>query len=77
MSASAAFVRAWRVGKFTATLSMPPPRRGESLAAVIEWSPAVPSRLTPDEIREYRAGRAAAMRDLAAHFGVSVALVEV
>jgi hypothetical protein len=68
VSAEAAFVRSWAVGAFTATLSCPPLRRGggPALAAVIEWSPHVPQKLSPEETEQYQRGRDQALRDLIA-----------
>lgn len=71
------FVKTWPVGQFTATLTVPRAARGAPAAAVIEWAPHVPQRLTDAELSEYRAGRARAMADLARLLGGSVALVEV
>lgn len=70
-------VRSWPVGRFTATLTVPRAHRGATAAAVIEWTPHVPPRLTDAEIAEYRAGRTRAMADLARLRGGSVLLVEV
>lgn len=76
MSAEAAFTRSWAVGAFTASLSAPRPKPGQQLAAVIEWAPSVPARLTPDELAAYRAGRDAALLELATELGASVAVVD-
>ena len=68
MSAEAAFVRTWPVGRWTATLSVPSAAFavGQPVHAVVEWSPAIPGRpLTPSELKQYRAGREAAFADLA------------
>lgn len=66
MSASAAaIVRTWKVGPWTATLTVPAPRKGELLSAVIEWDPSMPDRaLTSAERTQYRAGRDAAIASL-------------
>jgi hypothetical protein len=64
MSAEAAFTSTWRVGRYTATLSMPKPRPGQVASAVIEWQPHVPHDLNPDEQRAYRAGRDKALAAL-------------
>ena len=67
MSAEAAFVHAWQVGRWTVTLSMPPIAPGFIRQAVCEWSPAMPGRpLTASEHSQYRAGLAEAMRGAAA-----------
>lgn len=64
MSAEAAFTRSWRVGRYTATLSAPRPKPGQLLAAVIEWEPRQPDRLSTDEQAQYRRGRDDALRAL-------------
>lgn len=76
MVAEAAFVRSWEVGRYTATLSCPRPRPGQVQAAVIEWHPEIPQRLTAAEVEAYRAGRDAAMRDLARRMGGRAGVVE-
>lgn len=77
MSATQAFVRSWTVGQYTATLSTPKPAcsRG-SLSAIVEWSPHEPERLSLNELAEYRRGRDAALRELAAETGLRVAVIE-
>lgn len=77
MSADAqAFSRTWSVGKFRATLSCPRPRPGVTASAVVLWEPAIPQRLTPAEVAEYRAGRDSAVADLARELRVSVAVLD-
>lgn len=76
MSASLAFVRTWMVGSHTATLTCPRPAPGQMLAAVIEWAPSEPNRLNASELAAYRAGRNAALADLAQELGLRVALIE-
>lgn len=76
MSAAAAFSRTWAVGKYRATLSCPRPSPGVTASAVIEWESAIPTRLTPSEVDEYRAGRASALADLARELRVNVAVVD-
>ena len=76
MSAEAAFVRSWSVGKFRATLSCPRPRPGVTASAVIEWFPHPPQRMKPAEVTEYRAGRDSALADLARELRVSVAVID-
>lgn len=75
MSATAAFSRAWRVGKRTVTLSLPMNPAG-LMHAVIEWEPSVPRRLSRAELREYREGRARALCELAAETGRRIAVVD-
>lgn len=74
MSAEAAAItRSWSVGPYTATLTVPKAKPGQTVAAVIEWEPRVPQRLKPAEIEQYRAGRDAAIKAL----GLNVLVVEV
>ena len=68
-SASTTFIRAWRVGQFTATLRASRVQPGETPAAVIEREPSVPQRLSKSAIVECREGRDSALRDLAVEFG--------
>lgn len=76
MSAVAAFVRTWRIGAYSATLSIPRTPAGFG-AAVIEWAPSMPRRLGPAELRTYRAGRARAFAEFTAETGMQVAVIEV
>lgn len=76
MNAEAAFVRTWRVGSYTASLTSPVPRRGQARAAVIEWSPEQPGRLSPDLLGAYRRGRDQALADMAREYGITVGVVE-
>ncbi len=76
MAESAALVRQWRVGAFTATLTMARPMRGKAGAAVIEWHPHVPTDLDDDQLKQYRAGRDAALADLASRLGVRIGVAE-
>lgn len=72
MSAQAAALsRTWKVGRYTATLTVPPVKNGV-LHASIEWQPHVPRDLTPDELEAYRLGRDRAFREL----GLSALIVE-
>jgi hypothetical protein len=61
MSARQAFVRTWTVGRYTATLTLPPLAAGV-VQAVLEWTPHIPDDLTPDELSAYRQGRDAAVQ---------------
>jgi hypothetical protein len=66
MTSVTVFVRSWRVGRWTATLSVPAIVPGLDVHAVVQWSPAMPGRpLTSSELAQYRAGRDAAFADLA------------
>ena len=63
MSAEAAYVHAWNVGRWKVTLFVPPIAPGFVRQAVAEWAPAMPERpLTASEQREYQAGFAEAIR---------------
>lgn len=74
MSAEAsAMVRTWSVGGYTCTLTVPRGEPGSAQSASMEWSPSLPSRLTTDELAEYRRGRDAAFRSL----GINVLVLEV
>jgi hypothetical protein len=73
---SAALVRTWRVGPFTATLTMPRPMRGRARAAVIEWEPCAPTELSAEEVKQYRVGRDAALADLAVRLGIRIGVAE-
>lgn len=76
MSAEAAFTRSWRVGMWVASLTCRKPQAGQDLAAVIEWTPNRPHRLSAGELQQYRAGRDAAMAELAAELGITVGVIE-
>lgn len=68
---SAALSRTWRVGRYRATLTVPPVANGV-LHACIEWQPHTPSDLTAEELEAYRLGRDRAFREL----GLSALIVE-
>jgi|JI8StandDraft_1071087.scaffolds.fasta_scaffold51094_2 hypothetical protein len=72
---AAAFTATWRVGSRTVTLTSPHPKPGQALSAVVEWDPAMPLKLTPAELVQYRAGRDAALADMAQALGITVAVV--
>jgi hypothetical protein len=76
MSAEAAFTSTWRVGRYTATLSVPKPRPGAVLSAVIEWSPNRPASLSSAEWNQYRVGRNAAMAAMAEAMGINAAVID-
>jgi hypothetical protein len=60
---TAVFVRSFPVGKHTVTMTLT--RRRFLVGRVIcRWSPPKPSRLTNEERRQYRSGRAAALADV-------------
>lgn len=64
MSASApALTKTWAVGRYTATLTVPPLNAG-LVHAVIDWEPVIPDDLTPDELKAYRRGCVEAFTEL-------------
>ena len=73
-----AITSTFRVGdKFLCTVSVPlnqPP--GSAITINAEWHPRPPSRLTDDELAEYRAGRNAVLTEVARHLGGNVAVVD-
>ncbi|HEU4457775.1 MAG TPA: hypothetical protein VFR90_01470 [Methylibium sp.] len=69
--------RLWKVGSRTVTLAVPRLAAGRDLHAVMEWDPDVPVRLSGAELEEYRAGRDAAFREVAAELGLHAAVLEV
>jgi hypothetical protein len=72
-----AFVHSWQVGRWTATLTVPPIIPGQRGTAVVEWSPAMPGRpLTATERAQYQAGRDEAIAELSKLMGLSRATVE-
>ena len=74
MSASApALVRSWRVGSRTVTLSVSQPDAAGQRAAVIEWAPTQPLKLTRAQLKQYRRGRDAAIEAL----GLSTLVIEI
>ena len=77
MSAEAALiVRSFQVGTRVVTLSVPRPKAGSVVAACFEWAPSVPKKLSAAEWVEYRAGRDAAMAELAKMIGGNFAVSE-
>jgi len=73
---AAALVRTWSVGSRTVTLTVQRARPGQMLSACIEWAPDEPQRLNAAELAEYRAGRNAALAELAREMGIRVAVLE-
>ena len=62
MSAEAAFVQSWQVGRWKVTLSVPSLVAGGVRHAVAEWEPNLPGRrLTASEQFEYDQGLCAAI----------------
>ena len=79
MSAEAAvLLRMWSVGKYTVTLTLPKPRRGERVCASIEWAPSMPTgRLTDAELQQYIAGRNAAISELSEALGLRFLVIDI
>ncbi len=64
MSASAAtLIRAFKVGRYTATLTAGP-NEGGVFTCVCDWQPQMPNDLTPSEVQEYRRQLASAAAEL-------------
>lgn len=73
MSASAAaLTKTWQVGRYTATLTVPP-LGGGVLHATVDWAPHTPNALTPEEVQAYRSGLASAFQAL----GLSALIVQI
>lgn len=70
-------VRSWQVGNRTCMMTVPRPQPGRPVHLAIEWSPTMPRRLSRGELAQYRAGRNAAIADVARELGVTAALLEV
>jgi hypothetical protein len=71
-----ASVRSFRVGKRMVTMTLAKPVPGGTAHTVAEWAPNPLSRLTKREIKQYQAGRDAALRELAEQFGTRMAVIE-
>lgn len=79
MSASAAILtRTWPVGSRTVTLTVPrlDGRKAHPVCVSCDWSPSVPTALTADEWRAYRAGRDSALAELSEELGGRVGVLE-
>ena len=74
---SALLERTFAVGRFTCTMTFPRPKPGAAVHLAAEWSPRVPQRLSSSELRAYRAGRDAALAEVARLLGGTVAVLEV
>lgn len=55
--------RIFKVGKFTAEVSIPVLRAGGVAMATVEWSPRVPERLSPAEQAAYETELARALAE--------------
>lgn len=77
MSAEAAIaVKSWPVGAYTCTLTVQRPKRGALVHAAMEWAPSLPSRLTEEELAQYRTGRDKALADVSRQLGINAAVLE-
>ena len=77
MSAEAAiFTRTWQVGSRKVTMTLPRLPTGKPGAVAMEWDGSVPRHMSRDEWHQYRAGRNAAMADLARELGLNIAVVD-
>ena len=76
MSAQAAITRAWKVGRYTATLTVPASITAGLMQAVIEWTPQAPNRLTQRELQEYRRLRNKALAEISAELGIKTAVID-
>ena len=72
-----ALTRSFCVGHRTVTVTMPVPRRGKVHCMTIEWAPDPPQRLSKREWRQYRAGRNAAVAELAKWAGLKAMVIEI
>jgi len=64
MAERSAFARSFQVGAYTCTVAIQAPSAGVS-NFVAEWSPQTPPFLTKKEMRQFRAGRDRAIREVA------------
>ena len=76
---SYAFLKTWAVGAYRVTLTVPKPKPGQVMSAVVEWKPQppAPASLSIEDINEYRRGRNAALRTLSQQLGIRVAVVDI
>lgn len=72
-----ALTRSWSVGSFTATLTVARLEPGRLAAAVVEWEPACPDRLTRSELADYTRGRNAAICELSESLGVRTLVLDI
>lgn len=73
---AAAFVRTFRVGEREVTITLPRPGAGRVVHLTVEWSPSLPTKLSPAEFDQYRAGRDSALAELSAAMGISTMVIE-
>lgn len=69
-------VRTWEVGPRVCRMAVSVSRAGALVPGPIEWLPDRPARLSRGEWAQFRAGRAAALAELAAAYGREVVTEE-
>ena len=69
--------RSWKVGERTVTLTISRPTIGSDARAGFEWTPDVPTKLSAEEWVEYRAGRHAALTEIAEALQINVGVLDV
>lgn len=74
-AATAALSSAFKVGRYTCTVSVPTPEPGKMASAVVEWSPRFPSGLSPRFLRQYIRRRNEVLTELAKRVG-TIAIIE-
>jgi hypothetical protein len=73
MTSPAKLTSRFRVGRFVCVMSA---NVVGDINLTCEWKPRIPSRLSPNEMSAYRAGRDAFFAQVGAEFGLTVAIVE-
>lgn len=73
---AAVFVRVWKVGDRSCRMTLPKPTVGRAVQVAVEWAPDQPTRLSAAELVEYRAGRDAAIAEVAQTLGITVGVVD-
>jgi hypothetical protein len=71
-----AFVRSFRIGRYTCTIAIPHCTPGGAVQMTRVWHPELRRPLTAAELRQYRAGRDAALRELSELIGMRTNMVE-
>ena len=72
---AATFVRSWRVGRRTCTMTVPPFKPGGVVHVAMEWEPDLPKCLSADELAQYEAGRNQAISEISSEMGINTAVV--
>lgn len=77
MSGPAAIVKTWRVGRYTAQVTVKRPAEdGVAQRVVVEWLPGPPRALTDRDYATHRAARNRAIAEIAAELGINAAVLE-